>query len=67
MTVETCSLPGPKSLTTWAAACGAPKMADRAGAAAEANHQRERSLAFWRSVGATRYLRRSEPLLATAS
>jgi hypothetical protein len=33
----------------------------------EANVQLERSLAFWRPVGATRYLRRSESLLATAS
>jgi class 3 adenylate cyclase/tetratricopeptide (TPR) repeat protein len=33
----------------------------------EANLQLERSLPFWRSVGATRYLRRSESLLATAS
>lgn len=37
------------------------------GRQAEANPQLELSLAFWKSVGATRYLRRSESLLATAS
>jgi class 3 adenylate cyclase/tetratricopeptide (TPR) repeat protein len=37
------------------------------GRQAEANHHLQRSLAFWKSVGATRYLRRSESLLATAS
>jgi class 3 adenylate cyclase/tetratricopeptide (TPR) repeat protein len=33
----------------------------------DANAQAERTLAFWRSVGATRYARRSESLLAAAS
>jgi hypothetical protein len=46
----------------------------RAGAAlaarerrAEAGEQLERSLAFWRSVGATRYIREAEALLDEAS
>jgi class 3 adenylate cyclase/tetratricopeptide (TPR) repeat protein len=34
---------------------------------AEADEQLQRSLAFWRSVGATRYVRQGEALLAAAS
>jgi tetratricopeptide (TPR) repeat protein len=37
------------------------------GRRAEADEQLRRSLAFWRSVGATRYVRRGEALLAAAS
>jgi hypothetical protein len=37
------------------------------GRQAEANVQLERALAFWRSVGARRYVQRSESLLAAAS
>jgi tetratricopeptide (TPR) repeat protein len=37
------------------------------GRRAEADAELERSLAFWRSVGATRYLRHGESLLAAAS
>jgi class 3 adenylate cyclase/tetratricopeptide (TPR) repeat protein len=38
-----------------------------AGRRAEADEQLQRSLAFWRSVGATRYVRQGEALLAVAS
>jgi tetratricopeptide (TPR) repeat protein len=38
-----------------------------AGRRAEADEQLQRSLAFWRSVGATRYVRQGEALLAAAS
>ncbi len=34
---------------------------------AEADDQLQRALAFWRSVGATRYVRRGESLLATSA
>ena len=37
------------------------------GRRAEADAELERSLAFWRSVGATRYLRQGDALLAAAS
>jgi class 3 adenylate cyclase/tetratricopeptide (TPR) repeat protein len=37
------------------------------GRRAEADEQLQRSLAFWRSVGATRYIRKGEALLAAAS
>ncbi len=37
------------------------------GRRAEADEQLQRSLAFWRSVGATRYIRTGEALLAAAS
>jgi tetratricopeptide (TPR) repeat protein len=37
------------------------------GRRAEADEQLQRSLAFWRSVGATRYVRQGEALLAAAS
>ena len=37
------------------------------GRRAEADEQLQRSLAFWRSVGATRYIREGEALLAAAS
>ena len=33
------------------------------GRRAEANHQLQRSLTFWRSVGATRFIRQAEELL----
>jgi class 3 adenylate cyclase/tetratricopeptide (TPR) repeat protein len=37
------------------------------GRRADADEQLQRSLAFWRSVGATRYIRKAEALLAAAS
>ena len=37
------------------------------GRRAEADEQLQRSLAFWRSVGATRYIREGEALLAQSA
>jgi hypothetical protein len=37
------------------------------GRRAEADEQLQRSLVFWRSVGATRYIRKAEDLLSEAS
>jgi hypothetical protein len=49
----------------WARRRGAEQLA-ASGRRAEAEEQLRRSLAFWRSVGATRYVREAEALLAAA-
>jgi hypothetical protein len=58
------SAPGPKKRTPRLRA--AEQMVEQ-GRRAEADEHLRRSLTFWRSVGATRYVREGEALLAASA
>ena len=57
---------GDAELESMARLCAARRLVAE-GRRAEADEQLQRSLAFWRSVGATRYVRQAEELLADVS